>query len=105
MLTKIFLGLFFLTGCGNDVQIKSNQLENLSSLSDTQIAAYQKQGLFFKGNQNRITYQNRSYVISEYSSKITQDFIKSAPLGVEIPVLFTGGIKANEIVLEDIKKK
>jgi hypothetical protein len=105
MLTKIFLLAFLLAGCGNNIQLKPNQLESQNSLSDSQIAAYQKQGLFTKGEPSRIVYQNRSYNISKYSSKVTQDFIKSAPLGGEIPIVFIGGIEGNQIVVEGIKRK
>jgi hypothetical protein len=105
MLTKILIGIFILSGCGRDVQLKPNKLENLSALSDAQKTAFEKQGIFIKEDTNKIVYMGTTYTISKYSSKVSFDFINSIPLGYRGEIIFTGGINGNQIVVESIRKK
>lgn len=105
MLSKLLFISLFLVSCGNEVKIKSNQLENIDPLTDAQVASYQKSGVFTKGNPSKIQYQGRTYNISVYSSKVTQDFISAAPSGTQIPVYFTGGVDGSQVVVETIKRQ
>lgn len=99
------LVLFALVSCGNNVKLKDNKLESLTPLSGTQLAAYQKQGLLIKGSSNQIQYQGQTYLVSIYSSKSSENFIKAIPTGSQVPVIFTGGVSGNQIVVETIQRQ
>lgn len=104
MVIRLFV-LLSLVSCGNNVQLKDNKLESLNQLSPSQIAAYQKQGLLIKGTPNQVQYQGQNYQVSIYSSKSSEEFIKSIPNGSQIPIIFTGGVSGNQIVIETIKRQ
>lgn len=104
MVIKLLI-LLTLVSCGNNVKLKDNKLESLSALSPSQIAAYQKQGIVVKGDPSQIQYQGQSYQVSLYSSKATENFLKSLPPGSQVPVIFTGGVSGNQIVVETIKRQ
>ena len=104
MVTRLIL-LLLLVSCGNNVKLKDNKLESLNQLSPSQIASYQKQGILIKGSPNQVQYQGSTYQVSEYSSKACEQFLKSLPIGSQVPVIFTGGINGNQIVIETIKRQ
>lgn len=97
--------LIALVSCGNNVKLKDNKLESLNQLSPSQLAAYQKQGLLIKGSSNQIQYQGQTYLVSIYSSKSSENFIKAIPNGSQVPVIFTGGVSGNQIVIETIQRQ
>ena len=99
------LTLLALASCGNNVTLKKNQLENLSPVTASQLAAYQKQGLLVKSSSSQLQYQGQNYEVSIYSSKSSQEFIKAIPNGSQVPVIFTGGVSGNQIVLETIQRQ
>lgn len=99
------LVLFLFVSCGNNVKLKDNKLESLTPLNGTQLAAYQKQGLLMKGSSNQIQYQGQTYLVSIYSSKSSENFIKAIPMGSQVPVIFTGGVNGNQIVIETIQRQ
>lgn len=105
MLSRILIIAFFLTGCGNNVQLKANKLEKIAPLSAEELAKYEKNGVLIKGTPNRMQYQGQNLEISKYSSKMTSDFIASVPQGSQIPVVFTGGTNGNQVVVETIKRR
>jgi hypothetical protein len=105
MLNKTLISLFILYGCGNNITLKGNKLENLDSLSSNSNTSYKKFGTLKKGSPSVVTNEGRNYVVSIYSSKSALDFIKSLPLGTQVSVVFTGGIDKNEYVIETIERK
>lgn len=105
MLIKVLMVSVLLYGCGNDIKIKNNKLESLEPLTDSQIASYQKSGTLTVGSPSKIQFQGQQFTVSEYSSKVTQDFIKSFPSGTQVPVLFTGGADKSQMVIETIKRQ
>lgn len=104
MVIRLLL-LTFLVSCGNNVQLKDNKLESLNQLSPTQLASYQKQGVLTKGSPNQIQYEGNTYQVSQYSSKACEEFLKILPTGSQVPVIFTGGVTGNQIVIETIKRQ
>lgn len=104
MASRFFL-LLLLVSCGNNVQLKDNKLESLNQLSPTQLASYQKQGVIIKGSPSQVQYQGNTYQVSTYSSKSCEEFIKTLPTGSQVPVIFTGGVSGNQIVIETIKRQ
>jgi hypothetical protein len=104
MRNKFIFALLLVAGCGNDVKIK-NSLENLSPLTESERASFEKSGTLNKGATTQIYYQGKSYQISPYSSKSSQDFIKGLATGTSLPVVFTGGIDGSLVVIETIKRQ
>jgi hypothetical protein len=105
MLSKTLISLFILSGCGNNITLKENKLENLDSLSSSTNTSYKKYGTLKKGSPSLVTFEGRNYIVSIYSSKSAIDFIKSLPVGAQVSVVFTGGIDNNEYVIETIERK
>jgi hypothetical protein len=104
MATKILILFVFCLSCGKEVSFK-NKLEEVSTLSSTQSASYQKSGLLTKSTSSQITYQSVSYSVSSFSSKAALDFISTLPAGSKTSVIFTGGINKKEMVIESIKRE
>lgn len=104
MVIKLLL-FTLLVSCGANVNLKENKLESVSPLTAQQLATIQKTGTFIKGPTNQISYQNKLYKVSVYSSRDAQDFMASIPQGVNVPVIFTGGLSTTEVVLESIKRQ
>lgn len=104
MVIKLLL-LTLLASCGVDVKLKENKLESVSPLSNQQLASIQKSGTFVKGNPSQVVYQNKTYKVSVYSSHDAQTFMDSIPQGVNVPVIFTGGLSPTEVVIESIKRQ
>jgi len=104
MLNKIIL-LLFIVGCGNDVRLKENKLENLDALSSGTNTSYKKEGTVKKGTPSLVTLNGRTYIVSIYSSKSSTDFINQLTIGTQVPIIFTGGIQNNQIVLETVQRK
>lgn len=104
MVTKLIL-LTLLTSCGVDVKLKENKLESVTPLTSKQLETIQKTGTFTKGTVNQITYQNKTYKVSAYSSHDAINFMNSIPQGVSVAVIFTGGLSTTEVVLESIKRQ
>jgi hypothetical protein len=100
MVTKILLLLIL--GCGNNVKMTSNKLENLPGVDTLK---YKKSGVLTKANPSKVNYQDKDYDVSKYSSKNAQEFINTLAFGVKTEISFTGGIEGNQIVLETIEKK
>ena len=105
MLSKTLIFLFILSGCGNNITLKENKLENLDSLSSNSNTSYKKYGTLKKGTPSMVNIEGRNYIVSIYSSKSAIDFIKSLPLGAQVSIVFTGGIDNNELVIETIERK
>ncbi len=104
MLSKFFI-LLSLASCGADVRLKENKLENVTPLTDAQLATYQKQGTLTKGQTTTVLHQSKTYTVSIYSSMQAQTFINSLPPGSSVPVIFTGGFKTNEVIIEQIQRR
>lgn len=94
-----------LVSCGNNVVLKNNQLENASNLTATQMAAYQKVGVVIKGTNSQLQYNGQTYTISPYSSKSCQNFLATLAMGVQVQVIFTGGVNGNQVVIETIQRQ
>ncbi len=104
MLSKIII-LFLIVSCGPEVRLKENKLENITPLTDAELLPYQKEGTLVKGQTPTVLYQSKTYEVSKYSSKQSQDFINSLSGGVSVPIIFTGGIKGTEVVLESVERR
>lgn len=104
MMIKL-LTLFFLTSCGPQIELKKNELKNISPASPSKVKEYQKEGVFKKGTQSEVVFQEKTYLVSPYSSKEAQLFMATVPTGSEVPVIFTGGTNGKNIVIETIKRK
>lgn len=104
MVIRLSLMLVFISACGNNTVLKNNKLESLTPLTASQ-AGYLKTGLLTKGTPSRVQYQGQSFTVSIYSSKSAQDFIAAMPQGASIPITFTGGTSANQIVLESVQRR
>lgn len=105
MLIKVLMVSVLLYGCGNDIKIKNNKLESAEPLSDSQLSALQKSGTLTVGSPSRIQFQGQQLTVSEYSSKVTQDFISSFPSGTQVPVYFIGEKYQTTMVIETIKRQ
>jgi hypothetical protein len=104
MVIKILLLSLFLVSCGQKVSLSSNKLENIQLITEGQVKQYQKSATLNTTDQT-IIYGGSAYKVSIYSSKAATDFIAAQPKGAQIPVLFTGGISGQEIVLEAIERQ
>lgn len=104
MVTRIFIVLFMIYGCGKKVNLTPNQLENADLLTNSNASQYQKSGTFDSKNQTML-YNGTSYKVSKFSSQSSFDFINSLPANSQVAVVFTGGIKGDEIVFENMKKR
>ena len=100
MITKILL--LFVLSCGNYIKISNNKLENLPAVDTLK---YKKSGFLTKGTPSKVSYQDKEYIVSVYSSKMAQEFINTLSTGVKTEITFTGGTEGNQIVLETIEKK
>lgn len=101
---KIIL-LIFAVSCGNNLEIKNNKLENLDTLNSNAATSYEKDGLLVKAKTSTLIFQGKSYVVSPYSSKNALDFINLMNQGQKIEIIFTGGTKGTEIIIETIRRK
>lgn len=104
MVIRILL-LFIVASCGPNIKLKENKLQNVSSLSSSEIKSYLKEGTFIKETPGKITYNGTTYTVSIYSSKMYENFSSSIPANSQVPVLFTGGTSGNQIVVESIQKR
>ncbi len=104
MVNKLLITLLFITSCGKQVNLKANKLESADLLTNSNAAKYEKNGVFNSINQT-VTYNGTSYKVSRFSSQSSFNFINSIPGNTQVTVIFTGGIKDNEVVLETIRKK
>lgn len=105
MKIKILLFSLILTSCGNNTKPIKNKLENVEPLSSVQIASYQKKGTMTRGNPSKVLYEEKSYIVSIYSSKSAQDFVNKLVTNEQVPIIFTGGIQGNQIVIETIQRQ
>lgn len=97
----LFLLIFFIS-CGKEVQFKPNKLENSSILKDGKSASYEKSATLNTSN-NTVLYQSSTYKISVFSSHSSLQFINSQSANTQVQIIFTGGIKGDEIVFENIR--
>lgn len=105
MATRLFLLLFFISGCGSEVKLGTNKLESTQQLTDADIRRYQKAGTLNRGSTDTVTYGGQNYPVSIYSSMSAQNFIKALPQGSQVPIIFTGATNRNEIVLETVERQ
>lgn len=105
MVNKFFILLFIMAGCGNNITLKENKLENLDALSSSSNTSYKKYGTLKKGSPSQVTFDGRIYIVSVYSSKSALDFISGLSTGTQISITFTGGVQNNQIVIETIERK
>lgn len=105
MISRFLVFFLLLSSCGPNIRLKENKLESISPLSPSQMASFQKEGVLLKGGQNEVQYDGRTYLVSKYSSKESEVFISSLPMGSSVPVIFTGGLSGNQIVIETIKRR
>lgn len=105
MVNKSILLFFLIVGCGNQVTLKENKLENLDALSSNTNTSYKKFGTLRKGTPSQVIIDGKTYLVSVYSSKSAMDFINALPLGTQLSITFTGGIQSNQVVLETIERR
>lgn len=99
-----YLLCFLVISCGPNIELK-NKLEKISLLTPSQEESFQKEGILTKSSQTRVFYDGKSYLVSQFSSKESELFISSLPQGAHVPIIFTGGVSAHEVVLETVKRK
>lgn len=104
MVIKLLILTLFTIGCGREVKIP-NKLETASQLNTNDLKKFQKSGKLIKGNPDQIQHNGINLKISQYSSHSSMEFIKAIPSGSQVQVIFTGGIRANEVVLETIVRE
>lgn len=100
---KYLFLVVFTIGCGNNIKIKNNKLENQAPLTINQLKV--KSAILSKGNPSHLNYEDKSFIVSGYSSKNTLDFLESMPNGSSIGVIFTGKFNGDEVVIETISRK
>ena len=105
MVNKFLIFLFIMAGCGNNITLKDNKLENLDALSSSSNTSYKKYGTLKRGSPSQVTFDGRIYIVSVYSSKSALDFISRLSTGTQISITFTGGVQNNQIVIETIERK
>lgn len=86
-------------GCGNDVTLKENKLENLDALNSSSNTSYKKLGTLKKGSPSQVTVDGKTYIVSIYSSKSALDFISPLPLGHNYPSHLRGEFRAIKLFL------
>ncbi len=97
------LSFVFMTGCGNNIQLKSNKLENMNAARSA--ANYEKTGTLNRGNQSTVMAQGQTYTVSPYSSKQATEFISALPVNTQVPIIYTGGTQGTTIVLESVRRQ
>lgn len=101
--TKYLFMIVFTFSCGNNIKLKNNRLENQAPLTVNQLKS--KSAVLSKGHTNQLSFEDRTYVISQYSSKNTFDFLDTMSSGSSVDVIFTGKFSGNEVVIETISRK
>lgn len=104
MVIRLLLISLLVVSCGKEVHLKANKLESTQQITEADIKRYQKAGTL-NTTTNSVVHSGRNYKVSIYSSKLAQDFIKSQPMGAQIPILFTGGFSGTDVVIETIQRQ
>jgi hypothetical protein len=99
---KFLFLFFFIISCGNRVLLKENKLESVSALSTK---SFEKSGTLLKNTSTVLKTENKTLQVSRFSSKSALDFIQLQKPGLEVPVIYTGGISSNEVVIETIRNR
>ncbi len=94
----IFFTTFLFFGCGKEVTFPT-QLERQSSVTLAESKTVTMEAVISKSASTYITFEEKSYQISEYSSQMAIEYIKDLPEGTS-PVKFTGEVRVDEIIIQ-----
>jgi hypothetical protein len=96
---RVIILLFLSIGCGKEVVI-SNQLEKMTSITETDSQLVSQQGIIIKeAGSVVIKIQSKTYSISKFSSHQADKYIDELPEGSS-DVKFEGVIKVDEVILK-----
>jgi hypothetical protein len=94
----ILFTMLFSFGCGKEVTFPT-QLERQSSVTLAESKTVTQEALISKGSSTYITFEEKTYNISKYSSQMAVEYIEDLPDGTS-PVKFTGEVRSDEIIIQ-----